>query len=80
MLYEQQLTGSNILWPKGKPNDRPAPPTEPVIVAALSLHKCEIRMGHNCYEIINEKGDALEIGFGCTIPALVAAIAYLGTR
>lgn len=73
MLFEQKLTGPIIPWPK-KPADRIAPPTEPQIVQWLENYNCTCKVGFNCYEIINEKGDALEFPFGKEIGEWLVAI------
>lgn len=67
MLYEQKLTGSVIMWPGGKPKDGPAPPAQPEIVAMLAARECIVKMGFNCYEIVNKRGDALEFPYNGTL-------------
>jgi hypothetical protein len=77
VLYEQKPTGPVIIWPRGKPTDKVQPPTEPRIVAWLTAAKCIVKIGFNCYEIVNEKGDALELPFGCRIEDWPVAIAQV---
>lgn len=75
MLYEQKLSGAVILWPGGKPKDKPAPPAEPRILELLARCECTVIMGLNCYEIVNKHGDALELPFdGASFDEWVTAV------
>lgn len=76
MLFEEsRLTGSAINWPGGKPRDRVAVPDH--AVPLLEAAKLRAQVGVNVYEIINERGDALQLPFGCTHEEWAAAIAQL---
>lgn len=73
MLYEQKLSGPVVNWPQ-RPKDAVQVPAEPQIRQWLENYKCTCRVGHNCYEIVNEKGDALELPFGVAIGGWLIAI------
>lgn len=61
--------GERIRWPLGKPPDRPAMPTDPGILAVLNEFRFSVKLGESCYEIINSKGDALQLPFGSLLNA-----------
>lgn len=56
-----------IVWPGGRPKHDVGIPTQPRILAALLLYKCSAKVIHNGYDVINERGDAIELSFGASI-------------
>lgn len=75
MLFETRGTGALVNWPAGKPRDPVNIPDH--AVPLLAAAKLTAKVGHNCYEIINGRGDALVLPFGCTHDDWHAAIAQL---
>lgn len=80
--WNKALSGKVVHWPLGPPGDRPSIPTDPTILAVLVRHKVSVRIGDNCYEVVNSRGDALQLPFGVKLvewePAVSAFVAAYG--
>lgn len=73
----EHLNRDKPTWPLGKPAGRTqiaCPPDVAEIRAALTERECTCQRGDNCFEIINKKGDAIEIQYGAPLQDWLDAV------
>lgn len=67
LFNENGRPNNPIHWPLGKPEgNRVELPTAPAIVAIIKEHELTCKLGHNCFELVNHEGDAIEVDYGAT--------------
>lgn len=72
-----------VVWPGKKPPGRAeisCPPQVPEILAALAQNFCTCNRGDNCHEIINKKGDVIELPYSATVQDWIDAVRQLGSH
>lgn len=57
------VNSKRILWPGKKPSDKPEL-QDLQLLAVIAKYGFKVKTGINCYELINSKGDVLEVPFG----------------
>lgn len=75
MLFDERRTIGSLSWPGGRPRDQVNIPD--LAVPLLAAAGLSARVGYNVYEIVNTRGDALQLEFGCLPADWEAAIAQL---
>lgn len=77
MIFEDRARGTRINWPGAKPPDEVQLPTEPAIVRLLEEHKCTVKLTHNAFELVNDRGDAMDIPYSATLAEWEEAVNFL---
>lgn len=75
MLFDETRRSGAVSWPGGRPRDQVTIPD--LAVPLLASAGLTARVGHNVYEIVNNRGDALQLDFGCIPADWEAAITQL---
>jgi hypothetical protein len=73
----EHLNRDKPAWPLGKPPGRfqiAAIPNSPEIISLLTQNYCTSVKGDNCYEVVNKKGDVIQLPFGSALEDWTAAV------